>query len=93
MGMNPRYGNWGTAEWMGRAGTVGDLIKQGWPVVAICAVCGLEMDVDLRRLCQVVGPDVSLWGRDARCRRRHCRGRMLFWTYPPQARGSPVQMF
>lgn len=92
MGMNPRYGNWGTAEWMGRAGTVGDLIKQGWPVVARCHRCGLEMDVRLDLLARRVGPDVSLWGRTARCRRRHCQGRMLFWTYPPRARG-PVQMF
>ncbi len=92
MGMNPRYGNWGTAEWMGRAGDVAGLQSQGWPVVARCMTCSLEMNVRLDVLRQARGPSFVLWGKSARCRRRHCQGRMYFWTYPPRANG-PVEMF
>lgn len=93
MGMNPRYGNWGSAEWAGRAGTVGELQAQGWPVVARCARCDLEMEVRLAVVEEARGKAFSLWGRHTRCRRRHCLGRMLFYTYPPQAGGARVQMF
>lgn len=93
MGMNPRYGNWGAADWMGRAGNVRDLQAQGWPVIARCLHCRLEMDVRLDVLRRERGPDFILWGKTARCRRRHCQGRMMFLTYPPQAGGAPVEMF
>lgn len=93
MGMNPRYGNWGMAEWAGRAGTVADLIRQGWSVVANCTLCSLEMDVRLDVILKAKGPDFSLWGKQAKCRRRKCPGSMLFWTYPPEAKGGRVEMF
>lgn len=47
MGMNPRYNNWTRDQWMGRAAKVGDLQRQGCPVVARCLHCSLEMTVDL----------------------------------------------
>lgn len=93
MGFNPSYRQWTAANWMGRAGTAGDLVKQGWPVVARCTYCNLEMDVRLDVLVRAKGPDYVLWGKSARCRRRHCQGRMLFWTYPPEAKGARVEMW
>ncbi|CAM2808601.1 hypothetical protein BDI01nite_31470 [Brevundimonas diminuta] len=93
MGMNPRYNNWTRAQWMGRAAKVGDLQRQGWPVVACCLHCHLEMTVDLAVVRRALGEDFVLWGRTARCRRRHCQGRMCFWTYPPEGRGLKVEMF
>lgn len=93
MGHNPRYQTWSSAQWMNRAGTVAELQVQGWPVVARCLTCRLEMDVRLTVLLKARGPDFSLWGRSARCRSRRCQGRMYFWTFPPQAKGKAVEMF
>ena len=93
MGMNPRYNAWTSAQWMGRAAKVGDLQRQGWAVVACCLHCHLEMTVDLAVVRRALGEDFVLWGRTARCRRRHCQGRMCFWTYPPEGRGIKVEMF
>lgn len=65
MGMNPRYNNWTRAQWMGRAAKVGDLQRQGWPVVACCLHCHLEMTVDLAVVRRALGEDFVLWGRTA----------------------------
>ena len=78
---------------MNRAGTVGELQTQGWPVMARCQTCSLEMDVRLEVLMRERGAEFSLWGRSARCRSRRCQGRMYFWTFPPQAGGKAVEMF
>lgn len=93
MGMNPRYQTWSSAQWMNRAGTVGELQTQGWPVMARCLTCSLEMDVKLDVLMRERGAELSLWGRSARCRSRRCQGRMYFWAFPPQAGGKAVEMF
>jgi len=78
---------------MNRAGTVGELQTQGWPVMARCLTCSLEMDVKLDVLMRERGAELSLWGRSARCRSRRCQGRMYFWAFPPQAGGKAVEMF
>jgi len=48
---------------MSRAGTVAELQAQGWPVMARCLTCNLEMDVRLDVLLRERGPELSLWGR------------------------------
>lgn len=78
--------------WRDCAPTIGNLIDQGWPVAAHCLSCGLAMEVDLNGLVRKLGPNVVLWGRTARCRRRHCVGRMYFSCRPPRA-GGDVPMF
>ena len=54
---------------------LGELKTQGWPVMARCLTCSLEMDVKLDVLMRERGAELSLWGRSARCRSRgirHC---------------------
>lgn len=63
--------------------TVGDMIRSHWKVVAKCFVCRLEVEVDLPRIVREKGLTTSLWGRDAKCRSRGCKGRMVFMARAP----------
>lgn len=63
--------------------TVADMISHHWKVVAKCFVCRLEVEVDLPRIVREKGLATSLWDRDAKCRSRNCKGRMVFMARAP----------
>lgn len=92
MGMNPRYGNFSWQQWKDMASTVDQMLAMGWPVIARCRACDLEMDVRLARVKAAKGGAYVIWGKSVPCKRRHCPGRMSFWTYPPKSNGR-VEMF
>lgn len=66
--------------------TVEAMINANWRVRAQCTVCRLERAVDLRLVESTRGPEMSLWGRDAHCRRPKCLGRMWFYANAPWMR-------
>lgn len=88
MGMNPRYRQWGAAQWKGVAPTVADLSRLGWPCHAQCWTCRTAFKVRLDRIARERGPGFSLWGRSAPCSRLDCNGRVVFVTRPPRADGD-----
>jgi len=92
MGGNPRYQTWSPAQWRQVAPTVADLRRHRYEVIARCLTCSLAMDVALADVAKARGDEFVLWGRSARCRRRHCQGRMQFWCVPPRL-GSEVEMW
>lgn len=73
------------AVWRNGAPTVGVMRERGWDVLSKCGVCHLFMHVDLAVIIAVSGPDVSLWNRQAPCRRIGCEGRVTFLGRPPRA--------
>ncbi len=71
------------ADRRARCETVDQMRRQGWDVIARCGQCGLVMRVDLSLIIRVRGPAVSLWNRQARCRRLGCGGFMQFQARAP----------
>jgi len=63
--------------------TVADMQAAHWLVIARCFTCHLELDVDLARVIRERGPSTSLWNREAKCRRRGCAGKVLFFARAP----------
>jgi hypothetical protein len=63
--------------------TVADMARARWDVISKCQACGLKMQVQLRTIAIVSGPETSLWNRRAPCRRLLCRGMVEFWAKAP----------
>lgn len=63
--------------------TVADMAAGGWDVISRCEACALAMQVDLKLVARVSGPDTSLWNRRARCRRLLCGGFVEFLGRAP----------
>lgn len=63
--------------------TVAQMIEQGWDVVSKCRRCELMMQVDLRVIAIVKGPNFSLWNRYGRCRRLMCNSVVDFMAKAP----------
>ena len=59
------------------------MIAHRWHVVAKCFVCRMEIPVDLQRIVRERGPTTVLRDRDAACRGRGCKGRMMFMARRP----------
>jgi hypothetical protein len=69
-------------DWREASRTVGMILDNRWPVFADCPVCDLRIRADLRRICEAMGPDYSLWGAAAACRGVGCIGRVQFVLRP-----------
>jgi len=76
------YDAYSSDDWRMASRTVDQILVNGWPVYADCPVCDLRIRADLKRICQVMGPEYSLWGADAACRRVGCIGRIQFVLRP-----------
>jgi len=74
---------WPVERWRASAETVGKMHRAGWSVRSYCRSCHLLMAVDLETIILRRGPDVSLWNRQARCRRIGCSGAVEFQGQPP----------
>lgn len=72
-------------DWRAACPTVGDIRRAGWTVSAVCPVCDLEIEADLKLVETIKGGGYRLWGATTRCRRRWCSGRMAFFVEPPGA--------
>jgi len=79
-----------TDDWRAASRTVKNILINGWPVYADCPVCDLRIRADLKRVCEVMGPEYNLWGAEAPCRRVGCVGRVVFVLRPAGAIGEMV---
>ena len=59
------------------------MIRHGWNVIAVCRICRVKTNVDLRVIAKVRGPEFSLWNRAARCRCVGCIGFVDFLARAP----------
>jgi len=66
-----------------RCETVVDMLREGWDVISKCQECGLIMRLDLKLVIRVSGSNVTLWNRQARCRRFGCTGHVDFQARAP----------
>lgn len=80
----------GLAHHLSTPTTISQMRRDHWVVMARCTTCQLDLRLDLGILIRLNGPDLTLFGRDCRCRRMACPGRMIFMATPP---GEPAGMF
>ena len=66
-----------------RCETVEEMLAQRWEVISNCRQCGLMMEVNLRLVATISGPETSLWNRSSRCRRIGCTGHVRFQAKAP----------
>jgi hypothetical protein len=68
--------------WRCRAGTIGQMIDQGWVVWSVCNTCFLVMPADLEWFAFKLGDGETLWNRHPSCRRFGCTGTVTFHGTP-----------
>jgi hypothetical protein len=76
--------NWKPEDWRATAETVGAMRKAHWDIIAHCLSCHLTLRVDTAVIIQLRGPNVSLWNKQAPCKKVGCKGSMEFQGRPPQ---------
>jgi hypothetical protein len=72
-------------DWREACPTVGSMRRARWLVLAVCPVCDLQIEADLKVIETIKGADFSLWGQTTPCRRRFCDGKARFFVQPPGA--------
>lgn len=72
-------------DWREACPTVGSIRRARWMVLAVCPVCDLQIEADLKVIETMKGGDFSLWGQTTPCRRRFCGGEASFFVQPPGA--------
>lgn len=73
------------SDWRAACPSVSSMRRAKWLVIAVCPVCDLQIEADLKRIEQSKGPTFSLWGQSTPCRRRFCEGKAEFFVQPPGA--------
>lgn len=78
-------------DWREACPSVGSMRRAHWLVLAVCPVCDLQIEADLKVIETMKGEGFSLWGQTTPCRRRFCEGVASFFVQPPGA-SMEVQM-
>ncbi|RYG86582.1 MAG: hypothetical protein EON59_09635 [Alphaproteobacteria bacterium] len=69
-------------DWRTASATVALILRNRWPVTAICEVCDVQLHVDVRLIAERAGPQTNLWGRRGQCKVVGCIGKTVFYIKP-----------
>lgn len=69
-------------DWRNASATVEQILRNRWPVTAVCEVCDVQLHVDVQLIAERRGPKTNRWGAQGRCKRVGCIGRTVFWIKP-----------